>query len=55
MNVILQQTWYFMRLLLKCLLNHISGLSQDCGNSIADAMELPQSCAKPSLYSQVPL
>ena len=30
---------------------HIDGLMQDCGNSIADAMELPQSCTKPSQYT----
>ena len=29
--------------------NHIDGLVQDCGNSIANALELPQSCAKPSM------
>ena len=26
---------------------HIDGLAQDCSNSIADAMELLQSCTKP--------
>ena len=26
---------------------HIKGFAQDCGNSSADALELPQSCAKP--------
>ena len=26
---------------------YIDGLGQDCGNSSALAMELPQSCAKP--------
>ena len=25
-------------------------LAQDCGNSIANALELPQSCVKPSIY-----
>ena len=28
---------------------HIDGLVQDCSNSIADALELLQSCTKPSL------
>ena len=28
-----------------------SGLAKGCGNSIALAMELPQSCAMPSVYS----
>ena len=27
----------------------VDGLAQDCGNSIANALELPQSCAKPSI------
>ena len=26
------------------------GLAQDCGNSIANALELPQSCTKASIY-----
>ena len=29
--------------------SHIEGLVQDCGNSSALAMELPWSCAKPSM------
>ena len=29
--------------------SHTDGLVQDCGNSIANAMELPQSCTKPSI------
>ena len=29
---------------------HIDGLMQDCSNSIADAMELLQSCTKPLIY-----
>ena len=29
---------------------HIDGLMQDCSNSIANALELLQSCAKPSIY-----
>ena len=28
---------------------HIDGLAQDCSNSIANALELLQSCAKPSI------
>ena len=37
--------------------NNVDGLAQDCCNSIADAMELQQSCAKPSMwlvYSRTP-
>ena len=30
--------------------DHIDGLVQDCSNSIANAMELLQSCTKPSIY-----
>ena len=30
--------------------NYIDGLVQDCGNSIANALELLQSCTKPSIY-----
>ena len=29
---------------------YIHGLVQNCGNSIADAMELPQSYTKPFIY-----
>ena len=29
---------------------HIDGLMQDCNNSIANALELLQSCTKPSIY-----
>ena len=32
---------------------HISGLVQDCSISIALAMEIPQSCTKPSIYPWV--
>ena len=32
------------------LVNHIGGLVQDCGISSALAMELLQSCTKPSIY-----
>ena len=28
---------------------NIDGLAQDCGNSVANALELPRSCAKPSI------
>ena len=31
-------------------INYIYGLVQDCSNSIANAMELLQSCTKPSVY-----
>ena len=30
---------------------HCDGLAQACGNSNADALELPQSCTKPSIYA----
>ena len=29
---------------------HIHGLAQDCSNSSADALELPQSCPKPLIW-----
>ena len=29
---------------------YIDSLAQDCSNSIANALELPQSCARPSIY-----
>ena len=32
---------------------HIDGLVQDCNNSIASALELLQSCTKPSMYNQI--
>ena len=32
------------------LMPYIDGLVQDCSNSIALAMELLQSCMKPSIY-----
>ena len=35
------------------LVPHIDGLAQDCSNSSALAMELLQSCAKPSIYASV--
>ena len=31
--------------------HHAYGLAQDCGNSIALAMELPHPCAKPLIRS----
>ena len=34
----------------KILQKYINGLVQDCSNSIANALELPQSCTKPSTY-----
>ena len=30
---------------------HIDGLERDCSNSVADALELRQSCAKPSTWA----
>ena len=32
---------------LKVLIHHVDGLVQDCSNSIANALELLQSCTKP--------
>ena len=29
---------------------HVDGLVQDCSNSIANTLELLQSCTKPSMY-----
>ena len=34
---------------------HFNGLVQDCSNSSVLAMELPQSCAKPSICSVGPV
>ena len=31
---------------------YVDGLVQDCSNSIANALELLQSCAKPSMLSK---
>ena len=42
----------YIGLTLYCV-NCIDGLVQDCSNSIANAMELLQSCAKPSVFWQV--
>ena len=51
---------YFICKLLKFVLigsssnineTYIDGLVQDCSNSIANALELLQSCTKPSIYS----
>ena len=33
-----------------CLRHHCDGLGQDCSNSIANALELLQSRAKPTIY-----
>ena len=33
---------------------HIEGLAQDCSISIALAMEILQSCAKPAMYCKLP-
>ena len=37
------------------LTHNIDGLAQDCSNSIANALELLQSCTKPSIYLIFPL
>ena len=34
---------------------HIDGLVQDCSNSIANALELLQSCTKLSIYASLRL
>ena len=33
--------------------DHIDGLEQDCSISIADALEILQSCTKPLMYMDV--
>ena len=39
---------------LSCIsIHHIDGLAQDCSNSIALAMQLLQSCTKPSMFCSV--
>ena len=32
-------------------MEYIDGLAQDCSNSIANALELLQSCVKPSIFT----
>ena len=39
-----------MHLMNKCVRYNIDGSAQDCSNSSALAMELLQSCAKPSIW-----
>ena len=39
--------------LLNCNYLYINGLVQDCSNSIANALELLQSCSKPSIYQSL--
>ena len=39
-----------VRELVNSLQHHIVGLVQDCSNSIANALELLQSCTKPSIW-----
>ena len=34
-----------------CYIFHLNGLVQDCSNSIANALELLQSCTKPWIWS----
>ena len=36
--------------MLQIVLQHFNGLAQDCSNSVANAQELLQLCAKPSIY-----
>ena len=39
---------------LKKFCHHISGLVQDCSNAIPNALELLQSCTKPSTWLYLP-
>ena len=41
--------------LMVSLPTYIDGLVQDCNNSIANALELLQSCTKPSIYASLGL
>ena len=50
--------WTIFALILQCMIGarfeqYVDGLAQDCSNSIALAMELLQSCTKPSLWSRI--
>ena len=36
----------------KCDTDHVDGFVQECSNSIANALELLQSCIKPLMYDQ---
>ena len=40
-------------LLYSCAPGHIHGLAQDCSISIANALEILQSCTKESLYREI--
>ena len=40
-----------MMLYVSKISKYFDGLVQDCGNSIANALELLQSCTKPSIWS----
>ena len=44
-------TEYFRSITTKYVV-HVHGLVQDCGNSSAYALELLQSCTKPSMYKK---
>ena len=43
-----QKTYHYLT---KDMLYHVYGLAQACSNSIANALELLQSCAKPLMYT----
>ena len=45
-----KKTYQRLRTKLWWVIADISGLEQDCGSSIANAMELPQSCSKPLIF-----
>ena len=47
-NVSVFNHWYYAQHRQK---KYINGLAQDCSNSIANALELLQSCAEPSIYT----
>ena len=41
--------WVYDAINIQSTSQHVDGLAKDCSNSIANAMELPQSCTKPSI------
>ena len=45
---------WFCFVVVMFLLGHANGLVQDCSNSIANALELLQSCTEPSMRSIYP-
>ena len=49
-DVIMRSLTFYSLLSFNVILSQIDSSAQDCGNSSADALELVQSCAKPSIY-----